>query len=480
VLVTVLVVGTAALIAHQARRSLSGGTLGLIVALGLVPTIVWAVLVPSKHELLVDPGARLMVYAPWLLAVVAACIFAGIVLVIAWVVNYRPGAIAPVLAVLFAVPVMLFETKVGRDELRYRVLESQYGPRARSYFREEDVRSRILEHAQQRWLQDETRDLRAVIDNIELQWELQLEPIPELKQQVADEELTALAAYQYEVVRACDEFCRTRSHSRYIPNVLFLKGRALDMRVDILRFRREGVLSFYDDFVNPISEQTWATLLANYAQSPLAAVAMYKLANFRGRQGQVPQAVSLLQTLIERFGKPGEPAGQGGEAGLLPQIFARKPPAATLDVHVPGVVEQARELLELLQANGDDPIWGYAPVAELLQLDRRSPWYDEKLESMLQKYRGSLLEDNLALDLAMAAESVSRRISSLQELQGRYPRGDSLPELLFRLGELLEVDARPEEARLAYTRVVQEHRESVWAVRAARRLGQLELRAVLP
>ena len=83
-------------------------------------------------------------------------------------------------------------------------------------------------------------------------------------------------------------------------------------------------------------------------------------------------------------------------------------------------------------------------------------------------------------NVALAAESLSRRIGSLQDLIREYARGDALPEALYRLGELLEADARPEEARAAYGRVVDEHAASVWARRAARRAAQLELRVVQP
>ncbi|MFQ6048251.1 MAG: hypothetical protein ACE5K7_02680, partial [Phycisphaerae bacterium] len=301
VLATVVVVATATLIAHQGGRALAGGTLGAIVATGLVPATVWAVLVPSREGLLLDPAARLLLYSPWVLAVIAAGVFAALVLTIAWIVNYRPGAIAPLLAVLFAVPVVLFETQVGRDELQYRLLEARYGPGSRTHFREQEVRSRIFELAQRRWRQDPSLDLQAIMQNITLAWEFELEPLGELKDQMAETELTRLASYQYEVVRACDEFCRARPKSRYIPNVLYMKGRALDMRVDMVRFRREGVLSFYDDFPNPVSEQTWATLVTNYPESVPSSVARYKLAVFGVRRGQVDQASRLLKELIEKF-----------------------------------------------------------------------------------------------------------------------------------------------------------------------------------
>ncbi len=477
-LATVVVVVTAMLIAHQGRRRLEGGALGVIVALGLIPVTIWAVTVPSKQELLIDPAARLMLYAPWLLAIVSACVFSAVALLIAWVVNYRPGAIAPVLAALFAVPVLLFEAEVGRDELSYRVLEFEYGPRSRRYFHQEDVKDRIVALAQQRWTHDPSLDVQALIANIELLWEGEFEPLGELKREESEHQMTALAADQYAVAEACDEFRQRRPHSRYIPNVLYIKARALDMRVDVPRFRRDGILTFYDDFPNPGSRQTWETLLANYPESPLAGVALHRLAIFQLRERQVDAATEYLEQLVDRFDRPvGE---QPPARGSLAEIFARKPPTSSLDVQLPSVVEQGRELLELVRANGNDAIYGALPIAELLQLDPRSKWYREQLRVMLDKYGRSLLVDNLRLRLALAAESLSGRIGSLQDLIREYPRGDALPEALYRLGELLEADARPEEARLAYGRVVDEYAGSVWARRAARRTAQLELRVVQP
>ncbi|HUW84145.1 MAG TPA: tetratricopeptide repeat protein [Phycisphaerae bacterium] len=478
ILATVVIVVTAMLIAHQGRRRLEGGALGVIVALGLIPVTIWAVTVPSKQELLIDPATRLMLYAPWLLAIVSACVFSAVALLIAWVVNYRPGAIAPVLAALFAVPVLLFEAEVGRDELSYRVLEFEYGPRSRRYFHQEDVKDRIVALAQQRWTHDPSLDVQALIANIELLWESEFEPLGELKRQESQHQMTALAADQYAVAEACDEFRQRRPHSRYIPNVLYIKARALDMRVDVPRFRRDGILTFYDDFPNPASQQTWETLLANYPESPLAGVALHRLAIFQLREQQVDAATEQLGQLVDRFDRPGgeQPPARGG----LAEIFARKPPTSSLDVQLPSVVEQGRELLELMRANGNDAIHGALPIAELLQLDPRSKWYRQQLRVMLNKYARSLLVDNLRLRLALAAESLSRRIGSLQDLIREYPRGDALPEAMYRLGELLEADARPEEARLAYGRVGGEYAGSVWARRAARRLAQLELRVVQP
>ena len=66
------------------------------------------------------------VAGPWVLAIIAACTMMAVIIFIAYVANYRPGAVALVMAVMFATPAILFQTSVGMDELQYRVLESKY------------------------------------------------------------------------------------------------------------------------------------------------------------------------------------------------------------------------------------------------------------------------------------------------------------------------------------------------------------------
>jgi len=71
----------------------------------------------------IDPVDRVKFVAPWVLAIVASAAVFAVVLTVSRIVNYRPGAVTPLLAVMFALPVILFEKHVGRDELYYRLLE---------------------------------------------------------------------------------------------------------------------------------------------------------------------------------------------------------------------------------------------------------------------------------------------------------------------------------------------------------------------
>ena len=101
---------------------------------GMLPVIVYLYLAmqgaPQQLGTYSSPDQKLLLSAPWLLAILAACAMLGIIMAFSRIANYRRGAVAPVMAIMFATPAILFARYVGFDEVSYRVLESVYGPRA--------------------------------------------------------------------------------------------------------------------------------------------------------------------------------------------------------------------------------------------------------------------------------------------------------------------------------------------------------------
>ena len=90
------------------------------------------------------PELRLQLSFPWLLAIVAAAITLGLILLIASMVRYRPGAVTPVLSAVLVPPLLVFHTQVGADEIDYRVLERAYGPKSQAFSPVSDARREIL------------------------------------------------------------------------------------------------------------------------------------------------------------------------------------------------------------------------------------------------------------------------------------------------------------------------------------------------
>ena len=73
--------------------------------MGLLPVILYFFMASRQQsptvDVLTDPADRIKLLAPLMLAIIVSAFIMGIVLVIAKIVNYRPGAIAPLLAILF-------------------------------------------------------------------------------------------------------------------------------------------------------------------------------------------------------------------------------------------------------------------------------------------------------------------------------------------------------------------------------------------
>lgn len=441
---------------------------------------------PPAAAAYTTPIGSATLYAPWLLAMLASCLVMAIVLLIARLVDYRPGAIAPLMAVMFTAPVVLFEAKVGRDELYYRLLESDYGPHSTTCFRDQDASTVIHDLAVQRQMDDarqaaETaaprprRSVGSIEQEIKFLWTYQLDPC-----NVSDDKLNLFQLQQYHAVQACDRFRDDFPQSRYLPSVLFIKGRAMDMRIDIETFRRDGSLHYYQDFPNQVSESTWATLYEQYPDSPAASVALYRSAQLEARAGRVDRALGLLDRLIDRFGLAQTTAPAGP-----PRVLAgldKPPPTSTLDIQVKGVVHDARRFRDLLRQNRDpqltDPpeILSDAPLVKFLRCDPRHRLYTQNLRELFARYPFSKLRDNLVLEQVLNERSASLKIDALNRFIRTYeghPQIDALPEAQYRLGEAYLRDSRSPEARSAFEAVLKQYPDSVWAEEAQKQVTLL-------
>jgi outer membrane protein assembly factor BamD (BamD/ComL family) len=436
--------------------------------LGLLPMALYFVLAttnPSEVLSQLAPAEQIKLYFPWLWSMIWAALLMGAVLLLARVVNYRPGAIAPLLAVSFAIPVVLFEGQVGRDELYYRLLEREHGPRSPDYFVDMD-RPALVEHlAEQRHRagRNPSQSLEAIRSEIRDWWAF-------APDRVADEltiQQEELASGQHKVVLACDRFLRDYSKSKYVPSVLYIKARALDMRIDEPLFLRTGRLEHYQDYPSRASRPVWVTLLTKHPDSTLSAVARLRLARFYVQEGRVGQAIDLLNELedvVRRKQQTGE---------HTTSLFQAEPPAASLAVSVDRVLEEGRKLRAVLERNRD-PQYNDAPLALLMQSDARHAQYERSLREIRQRYPESALADNIDLELILRARSRTWRAAQLTRFVQERPDGDATEQALFELGALLERDAQPERALETWERLLHRYPESPWCVDAARRIDHME------
>jgi len=453
--------------------------------LGLMPVLAYLYLATrGTPELLANYGSpiqKMLLVAPWVIAILGAAVMAGIVLLLARLVRYRPGAVAPVLAVMFAVPVVLFHVGVGRDELAYRMLESEYGPRSKCFA--PVLKSRETQDAIWSLIykaiggSSGPGQLRSELLGL---WSLRPEKFREIKRTVSRKFLASFLDDRARAVQACEQFIADHPHSRYIPNVLYMLGRILDTRLDEARLADvEPARELYTGFPHAAAEETWLTLYRRYPDSPFAVEAALRLGQLRLRAGKVDEALKCLRFAMRPRPAQNRPAApQAG--GLARLLLTPAAPESTLDFQPEPYQQEACQLAELIEANRDDPRYGDTPLVELARLDPRRAQYRAQLLALAQKFSGARLYDNLIVRWSAAQPDLNTRIADLEGCVRTFPHGDALPEALYRLAEI-ETQALAAQDEPMLRRGVQRLREIVrrfpdtcWAELARRRLTVLQ------
>jgi len=441
---------------------------------GLVPAVIYFILAWSgSAEMIVgkiDPVERIKFVAPWVMAIVAAAVAFALVLTIARIVDYRPGAITPLLAVMFGLPVALFEANVGRDELYYRLLES----REKAHFTDVDASQPLQQSAR-------------------LKWEMHPSPKPKweaIRELEAEKWLFELAAdirpyrseltkHQVDITNRCDSFLLRFPDSRYALNALYLKAKAYDTRVDTTEFRRTNWIRFYDSFPSGASRESWRLIFENAPESRVGMVAALRLAQLDSRDGNIDRAIDRLNRLLRTppDGANGDDDSEAG-GGALRQFLARGAAEESLGISVDGVLLEANRLRDLLTKNRD-PIYGYDPLSGtkvaqdersfgLLDLDPRYERYEENLRQLNDWYPDCQIEDNIDLELAKAADAVTTRIARLEEIVARFPGRDAVPEAMLRLAMAYRDNNQPVLSDQTFTDLMTRHPRTIWAKEAAR------------
>ncbi len=454
---------------------------------GLVPIVVYLILAWSGSEELVtgrtDPIDLMKFIAPWVLAIVAAALTFALVLLIAKLVDYRPGAIAPLLAIMFALPVVLFEFHVGRDELHYRLLEA----RQAYHFADRLVADDLKEAALRRWNRHPMPRPRyeKLLEIEKQQWQFELAsdigPV-----------CTELTEHQAELVAQCDWFLIHFPNSRYALNVLYFKAQALDTRVDPVEFRQHRWIRFYDDFPNRASRGAWEMILRNEPDASLHALALLRLAQLQAREGDVERAMDRLTELIGTSAtETGPRAVRQAGSGVLMGMLEPVTPKANLPIAVERVLLEAYRLHGLLNKNRD-PIYGYEPLCGprrarddfafgFLEADPRHAAYADNLKRIKRQFPDCQIMDNIDLEIAKATPSRftdhstrrtiaprPTRVELLEACVAKYPHRDALPEALYRLGAAYKADGELAKSEQAFARLMEKHPDSIWAEQAAR------------
>lgn len=438
---------------------------------GLLPILLYLVMAnrSGADTLLLSefaPDQRPLLITPWVLAVLAAAGMLATILWIASIVQYRPGAVAPVLAIMVAAPTVLFFTKVGDDELVYRVLELEYGPQAARYTPSKS--SAVIEQQ----LQDMLRELNPSVREFAIYWAQ--DGGEALRQRAVRKLLTNHLEERDRAERKCNAFLRDHPRSRYVPNVLYIKGIALDRR--LTTNERSWQLeqdSVYADFPHPASSETWQVLWSTFPDSPLSLTAGLRLAQLSLRRGAVDTALQQLDALEARAITL-EPVINAPPA---PGLFQESTSIETLGVNPMLDVAEGARIAALVRANRDDPRFGATALQARFSLDRQRRGYRDALKRVYYEFQESLLADNLLLAWIQAEPQVDERRRLLAAFSEIGATGDALPEAIYALAELeiqtLAVDQVEVRAagRHRMAQLAADFPDSYWGQQAARRIA---------
>ncbi len=444
---------------------------------GLVPAVIYLSLAWQGSfddpALQINPADRIKFIAPWVLAIVSSTTLFFVVLLIAKLVDYRPGAITPLLAIMLGLPVGLFEYYVGRDELYYRLLAS----RDRTSFADIDA-SRGLEQATREAMAQRPirgQSVESMQAMVEQRW------LFGLATNLPREE-TVLVRHQSEIISSCDWFLKYFPLSPYAGNVLYIKARAYDRRVDPAEFKRSKWIRFFDDFPNDASRDSWRLLSKNYPDSILSAVALLQLAKLDARRGAVDRARDeLLQVLFKLDSEFHPPEGETPPnliESALRVVFAPESTETSLNVSGDAIILEATRLYELLAYNRD-PIYNYDPISGpsrgqepiwfgLLDVLPRSATYVDQLRRLDAAYPNSQIQDNIALEIAKCAMNSQEKIAGLETCLEKYNNRDIVAETLFRLGVAYKQADQLRNSDESIARLYREYPNSIWAKQAQR------------
>lgn len=453
------------------------------VLVGLLPVLLYLYMstrgTPEQLAAYPSPMQKTLLAAPWVLSILAACAISALVLAIAHVVNYRPGAVSPVLAAMFIAPVALFFFSVGADELSYRVLENEFGPRSKRFtpvLASEDTERKLWSLIAETI--ERTPDARLATDFRAI-WSEDLEELRETKRRVVRRLLLNTLADRAAAYEACNTFIADYPESRYLQNVFFLQALILDTRMDERRlFAPNPRREFYGDFPHVQSEPVWSVLRKRFPDSPLAIAASLRLAQLKLRTGLIDEALELASSTFT-FARDNRPASSQ-PAGV--SLWRRRPPESSLNFEPAPYLLECRQLAELIANNRNDPKYGNRPLQELAALDSHRPRYGDQLLRLMQTYPDSLLHDNLLVAWANAIPEPQDRARALGRLIPILQTGDALPEAIFGLADL---EIQSLSAQNAITRrsglarmreLVERFGDTCWGREAAQRLQMLEPR----
>ncbi|MCE5327631.1 MAG: hypothetical protein LLG01_14590 [Planctomycetaceae bacterium] len=420
--------------------------------LGLLPAVVYLHLMGylGLNTATVMSLQRWVLYAPFLVATVAAVLACGLVLTLANLTGFRPGVVWPVLLAMTAAPTTFFYTQVGADELDYRMLVDRLPPG-----------DAMLE----------TRKLDEWIAASNAQG---------LSGQTLTNHIGAdLKTQRARIFDRCKRFLELHPASPRCPEVLWVQAQGMSLQID-RRALAGGLIVYTSTWPMATSQVNYNQLVQDFAPTRQAALARLQLAQLAMRSGDAH--VAIEQLLV-------------AERGLSSALNSIQRRTSDADIFVPKAAVPsttyladrlfcAQRLIAVMKEGGvvtprGKSKWQINPqaaaaLAAYLEVEPLSPGYAQAMRDLAQAHAASSLGPFLRLQAAKAAlvqpgqapAGMLRSAQDLQTLASPRPLDYLSAEANYALGQLygrLPAGAQAKGSQREYYQAVAHGPVDFWA-----------------
>jgi hypothetical protein len=428
----------------------------IAIALCMSPLLVYWAFFGGAHGQ--DPISWGISFAPWICAWLLGLILAGVVLGIGHITRYRPGLIWTTTLVVFLLALVIFEKKIGFDELAFQLYVSENNPEEVSEFHPHSVTGvldEIIKDPQKREFlalylyPPETIPLRKELKR-EMQVHLSYDRWPSwvdedrLPQDLRfqDKRRWLLKQYDYFINPPKpwwmpgflhEPLRKRRVSSPRMAVALYYRALLLEHAPDPRALGQEEQLMFYNDHPLERARETWQRLYAGYKDTPEVLEAYWRIAKHWAGSGRFKDALDLLEEARRRARMLLEQQEPREET-----LFSRFQQPATLAITRTQLLDRLDRLSSLIgpENRSQDP-QANSGLATFVMLNPYALDYPHRLDALLQQLdEKDRLRDNVLLAQAKLKEDQQERETLLWQLHQTFMGSDGGREALYELALL--------------------------------------------
>ena len=385
-------------------------------------------------------------FAPWICAWLDGLVIAGFVLGIGHFTRYRPGLVWIFTTLTLLIAVVVFEVKIGFDELDYQLYVAKNDPEQVIEFHDHSITEALdqttIDPTIKKYLEVYFYPTEPIALRAELKREIQFQLsyydrwpawfiVPdELMYQEKRDSLPK----QY------DTFISKRPNSRRMPIALYYKALLSEYSTDTNMLGQKEVLHFYSDYPHERSRTTWWELYRDFGNSPESLEARWRITMHRAGQRMFKEAEVLLaetQTMLVAERAKLSVA----EKIRSDKLFGLFQPPADSAMTVPKLNDLLRRIHQLRilisSENRTDEPSSIKRLAEFVMLNPHSSKYAQRLELLLEQMdEKDRLRDNILLAQTKLVADEQLRAEKLNQIHREFLQTDGGMLALYEIGRL--------------------------------------------